>query len=220
VKQPSKKHLSHQRAFLKTPIESVVVKSVSFGSINHPFFREMIQRANPDFSESVHNTLRHNINQPGGSILAFTRASREKLLLFDGRQGEEIRPTLSGSHHLMGGYVRFVGLKVLNDEQAPTISENLVMIPSTLAAQKYIVAVVCTDKASGEVSIPDELQTFLLPPQAGPLIIRIPCIAHTENLALGDFGTESGGAKRCHVRRIFTVLSDYTGAPFSDVLRL
>jgi hypothetical protein len=61
VKQPSKKHPSDQRAFIEALIEWVAVKSISFCSVNHPLFREMVRRANPDFSVPVYNTLRPHI---------------------------------------------------------------------------------------------------------------------------------------------------------------
>jgi hypothetical protein len=54
VKQPSKKHPSGQRAFIEALIEWVAVKSISFRSVNHPLFREMVRCANPDFSVPVY----------------------------------------------------------------------------------------------------------------------------------------------------------------------
>jgi hypothetical protein len=42
VKQPSKKHASDQQALIEALIEWVAVKSISFPSVNHPLFREMI----------------------------------------------------------------------------------------------------------------------------------------------------------------------------------
>jgi hypothetical protein len=63
VKQPSKKHPSDQRAFIKALIEWVAVKSISFPSVNHPLFREMVRCASPDFSVPVHNTLKPHIKR-------------------------------------------------------------------------------------------------------------------------------------------------------------
>jgi hypothetical protein len=42
VKQPSKKDLSDQRAFIEVLIEWVAVKSISFCSVNHSLFREIV----------------------------------------------------------------------------------------------------------------------------------------------------------------------------------
>jgi hypothetical protein len=63
VKQPSKKHLSDQQAFIEALIEWVAVESISFPSVNHPLLREMVRCANPDFSVPVYNTLRPHIKR-------------------------------------------------------------------------------------------------------------------------------------------------------------
>jgi hypothetical protein len=63
VKQSSKKHLSDQRAFIEGLIEWVAVKSISFRSVNHPLFREMVRCADPDFSVPVYNTPRPHIKR-------------------------------------------------------------------------------------------------------------------------------------------------------------
>jgi hypothetical protein len=63
VKQPSKKRPSGQRAFIEALIEWVAVMSVSFRSVNHPLFREMVRCANPDFSVPLYNTLKPHIKR-------------------------------------------------------------------------------------------------------------------------------------------------------------
>jgi hypothetical protein len=63
VKQPSKKHPSDQRASIEALIEWVPVKSISFPSVNHPLFREMVRCANLDFSVPVYNRLRLHIER-------------------------------------------------------------------------------------------------------------------------------------------------------------
>jgi hypothetical protein len=63
VNQPSQKRLSNQRAFIESLIEGFPVKPISLRSVNNPLFQEMIQRANPDFSVPVDNTLKLHIKR-------------------------------------------------------------------------------------------------------------------------------------------------------------
>jgi hypothetical protein len=55
VKQPSQKRPSNQRAFIEMLIEWIAMKFISFRSVTHPLFQEMVQHTHPDFSVPVYN---------------------------------------------------------------------------------------------------------------------------------------------------------------------
>jgi hypothetical protein len=63
VEQPSKKRPSNQQKFIESLIQWIAVKSISFRLVNHQLFKEIIQRANPDFSVPVCNTLNLHVKR-------------------------------------------------------------------------------------------------------------------------------------------------------------
>jgi hypothetical protein len=63
VERLSQKRPSNQRAFIESLIEWIAVKSISFRSVYHPLFQEIVQRAHPDFSVPVYNTLNDHIKR-------------------------------------------------------------------------------------------------------------------------------------------------------------
>jgi tRNA G18 (ribose-2'-O)-methylase SpoU len=63
VKRLSQKCPSNQRVLTEALIEWIAAKSISFRSVNHPLFQEIVQRANPDISVPVYNILKYHIKR-------------------------------------------------------------------------------------------------------------------------------------------------------------
>jgi hypothetical protein len=103
---------------------------------------------------------------PGEGISTITRALREKLLFFDDRRGKKFGRRFLAVTLFMEEHVRFMDLKVLNDKRPLTIASSLVTVVPALVVRNYTATVVCTDKASNEVSMFNESHMFSLPGQS------------------------------------------------------
>jgi hypothetical protein len=135
MKQPNQERTSNQRAFIEALIEWIAVKSISFRSVTHALFQEMVQRAHPDFSVPVYNTLKHHIKCLAKEYRQLPECQEKSYcsLMVNGakRFGRRfLAPTL-----FIEGHLRFVDLKVLGDERVLMIASSLVTVVSALAAR-------------------------------------------------------------------------------------
>jgi hypothetical protein len=130
VKQPRQQRPSNQQGFIEALIEWIAMKSISFRSVAHALFQEMVQHPNPDFSVPVYNTLKHHIKRLV-EVYRELPECQEKCccpLMINGAKAfgrRFLAVTL-----LMEGHIRFVDLKVLNDKRALMIASSLVTVVS------------------------------------------------------------------------------------------
>jgi hypothetical protein len=140
VNRPSKECQSDQRAFVEKLIEWVAVKSISFRSISHPLFRDMIQLVNPDFSVPVYSTLSPHIKclMDLYRQLPEGHAKGECSLMVDGEKKFSVR--FLAVTMFTEGYVRSMDLKGLDDDRAVTIANRTVVLRSSQLWQPRIMS--------------------------------------------------------------------------------
>jgi hypothetical protein len=68
-------------------------------------------------------------------------------------------------------------------DQSPVVRRD----GSTWAPHNYVVTAVFTDNAFNEVSMRNQLHIYSLSRQRGPPMMRLPCVAHTDDFTVGDF---------------------------------
>jgi hypothetical protein len=104
---------TNQRAFIERLIEWIAVKLISFPSVTHPLFQEIAQRADPDYSEPVSNTLKHYITCLA-EVYPQLPERQEKSHCSLMADGAKVRLTLSGGCSVHG---RTRSIRGLEDSQ-------------------------------------------------------------------------------------------------------
>jgi hypothetical protein len=91
--------------------------------------------------------------------------------------------------------LRFLDLIQIRSQTAESIVSVIVPIVDSLKENKVIVTAICTNNASNEKASLNPKHDFAIQNQFAIPIFRVPCLAHTANLAIEDalkeFGEES-----------------------------
>jgi hypothetical protein len=85
--------------------------------------------------------------------------------------------------------ILFLELLDLPDQKSRTIASNVAPIIQKLQANNLIVIAICSDNARNEKAILNQAHDYSLQQLIGLPILRLPCTAHTANLALRDILT-------------------------------
>jgi uncharacterized protein YegL len=130
VKRPSENRPLNQRAFIEWLTQRIAVKLISFRSVSHPLFQEIVQCANSDFSWPVYTTLKHHIKRLAEVHRQLTECQEKSYcsLMVDG--AKPFGRCLLAVTTFMEEHVRFVDFEGSQDERAITIASSLVTVIS------------------------------------------------------------------------------------------
>jgi hypothetical protein len=198
----------------------MAVKGVSFRAIDSPLFREFLHEADPNFKMPCWKTLKERIHRMAGQVKDLPRLPQPTYcsLMLDGATKYNRR--FLSAILFINGDVRFLNIFTPDNQKAKVMSNDISPMIRDLEARNYIVTAVCTDNASNEQALLNPVHEFSLQQQTGLPIIRIPCTAHTANLALHDVLEAKPDCILQQIRKIMAAIPTQVGSPFCQLPRL
>jgi hypothetical protein len=170
-------------------IQWIATRSISFSAIECSMFRNFCELLNPLFTLPCHRKLMRIISKFANFTISFpARADRAYCsLMLDGASKFD--------HQFLAVIlfceyrIHFLELLDLPDQKSKTIASRVAPIIQKLATNNLIVTGICSDNASNEKAILNPAHDYSLQQHTGLPILRLPCTAHTANLALRDILT-------------------------------
>jgi hypothetical protein len=217
--RPAKPNPNFQTA-VDLLIRWLAARSISFRAIESPIFVDFCKALNPYFSIPNHKNLKRLISRmaniqfrlPPRSIRTFCS------LMIDG--ATKFNHRLLAVIMFLQGRVHFLDLFELSDQKSETIALKISPLIEKLSEDNLIVTAVCTDNARNEKAVLDPRHDYSLQQMTGLPILRIPCMAHTMNLAMQDFLNGPSPSILVRLQQIIKALPRGSNFPFYSMPRI
>jgi hypothetical protein len=168
-------------------IEWIAVRSISFRAIESDLFKEFVRSLHSQFLVPSHRILKQAISDMANIQITIPASTTRSFcsIMIDG--ATKFNHILLAVILFFRGQIHFLDLVDLPDQKSETIARRVAPLIQKLSERNLIVTAVCTDNASNEKAILDSKHDFALQTLTGLPILRLPCAAHTLNLAMTDF---------------------------------
>jgi hypothetical protein len=118
------------------------------------------------------------------------------------------------------GHTHFLDLVNLRNQKSKTIADAVAPVIRQLADNNLIVTAVCTGNASNEKAILNPKKDYSLQSKTRLPFLRVPCVAHTANLAMQDFLNGEPPSVLSELRKVMNALPDGPTSEFHSMPRI
>ena len=165
----------------------IAVNDLSFRTIDSPTFRKFVKDLQPDFDIPSEKTLRRKLIDFAEYINNQTLASlkgKYVSILFDG--AKRVGINYEGIILYTKSQLYFYPFSILDRNTAQDIAITVAGVINDLKKYGIHVICACCDSASVNVAAFNKNNPYAIQYQIGEGIFRLPCCAHTAELASGD----------------------------------
>ena len=193
----------------------IAVNDLSFHCVSFPTFKKFVDDFNTCFHIKSESSLRHEIIKYAEEINRNVLESlngKQVSILFDG--AKRVGINYEGIILYTKERLYFYPFKTLERNNAINISISLSSVINDLNRHNIEIIAVCSDNASANVSAFDKKHFHAVQYRIGEGIYRIPCCAHTAELASGDvFNGSCKGIKNSIIFILKTVPNGLNPTP-------